>query len=92
MKEILPLNELFSEDEINKIIDTGVSLASERAREQESKRARDEGIEFEVKYNLNNGNNHIVDEYAQRLNTDTLTAKELSVINKYKDSKSKYLF
>ncbi len=77
MKEILPLNELFSEDEINKIIDTGVSLASERAR--------DEGIEFEVKYNLNNGNNHIVDEYAQRLNTDTLTPKELSVINKYQD-------
>ena len=77
LQETMPLNELFSEEELDKIIDNGISLATERAK--------DEGIDFELKYNLNNGNNNIVNGYTKRLNTNTLNKKEQSIINKYKD-------
>jgi len=75
--ETLPLNKLFSEDELDKIIDIGIFLGSERAK--------DENIDFEIQYNINNGNNSVVDNYAKRLNTDTLNTHEQSIINKYKD-------
>lgn len=73
----LPLNELFSEEELDKIIDRGISLGSERAR--------DENIKFQIQYTISNGNSSVVAGYAERLNTNTLNTREQSIINKYKD-------
>ena len=75
MSDNIALNELFSEDELNTILDKGISLGIERAK--------DENINFEINYDLRNGNGQTVDEYTKRLNNKTLNDREQSIINKY---------
>lgn len=77
MQDLVPLNELFSTEEINNIIDKGLSLGIERAR--------DENIDVDVTYSIQNGNDKEMNQYANRLNNKSLNENEQSIIDRYKD-------
>ena len=70
------LNEIFNEKELNGIIDNGLKLGIERAK--------DENILDEIDYNLKNGENNELENYKNRLCSNNLTNKDKELIHKYK--------
>jgi len=69
------LNEMFNEQELNEIIDKGLILGIERAK--------DENILDEINYNIKNGEHSQLKNYKKRLYSNTLNEKEKEIINKY---------
>ena len=74
---MVSIKDVFTSNELDEIINKGVLLGLERAK--------DENIELDIDYHLSNGEDNNIEEYKKRLNNNSLNDYDKKIINKYKE-------
>jgi len=75
MEETYKITDIVSDSELQNITDIAIGDGIELAEA--------DGIEFQIAINTRNGNTSSINNYKQRLQTDSLNDEDLKIINKY---------
>jgi len=76
MENTYKITDIVTESELQNIADVAISDGLELAHA--------DGIEFDITVNTCNGNTLSIDNYKQRLFSNSLNDEDLEIINKYK--------
>ena len=76
MEKVYKITDIIKEPELQRISDIAIDDGLELAHA--------DGIEFDITVNTCNGNTLSIDNYKQRLFSNSLNGEDLEIINKYK--------